>query len=225
MKIPFMLRLLPTVLCGLILATSANAAMVVWSFDLPSTALASQSPPYPVIATLTLEEVGSDVKFTLDPNESNPGFNGPGPGQTEIQFIDFVYQGRSLTDNSVTDFGNVSGAGITLFDYETNQHNLESSYTTEDEHIRITFANGFDVTMTSMWTIFNTTLSDFTDTFAVSNSHPSPTFGVISIAPFNNTLTPNTSNWVTGANVPEPGTLALLGLGILGMGLARHKRA
>lgn len=227
-----------------LLAFSGAANAVVWTFDLPSTSISGQNPPYPVVATLTLTQIGGGVQFTLDPNENSAGVNGPGqsPATSFIDQIDYVFKGSALTSSDVV---SNSGAPVQSFIYETNQHNMDSSYTTQDQHIVINFvqqhgASQFSFNDTSTWTIAGVTLGDFTDTYATSNSHPSPTFGVISTSAYtlgsdrvcgsnlDGVCTGTTSNWVAGPvpAIPEPETYAMLlaGLGLIGFS-ARHRRS
>ncbi len=56
------MKTLVAVAVGVMLFVTAGAAdadpIVVWEFNLPSTSVASQTPPYPTIATLTLTQSG-----------------------------------------------------------------------------------------------------------------------------------------------------------------------
>jgi hypothetical protein len=201
---------------GLVSSSSALAGPTVWIFDLPSTAVASQTPPYPVVATLSLSQVGSDVQFYLDPNELSSGV--ADASKSFVDQIDFVYSGVALTAGS---FVYSSGALVNTFSYETNQNNMDSSYKTQDQHVRVYFvknkSGGFSFNDTSTWAIKDVTLTDFTNTFAKSNSKPSPIYGVISVSPYALTEPhPTPSNWVAAA-VPEPETYAMLlvGLGMM----------
>lgn len=207
------------VAASLLLAFGASsmAATATWTFDLPATALDSQTPPYPSVTTLTLTDVVDGVQFVLDPAESNPGYT----ETSTVNRIDYVYSGPALTDAS---FQYDSGALISSFSYETNPNNMDAGYHANDQHIIVNFvtnqAESFLVTETSTWTVKGTTVDDFINTFATSNSKPSPIFGVVSVDPFHNPdLTPNPSNWVAmTAPIPEPETYAMLlaGLGMLG---------
>ena len=237
-------------LSGLLsLPRDANAVPTIasWSFNLPSTSTSSQNPPYPLVATLTLEQVGNDVWFVLDPNEISPGVSDP--MTSFVNRIDFVYSGRALTtfDTNYTVSSSLSmspDARIKTVKYETNP-NMDSGYKSNDEHIVIDFfprnkPNRFGFNDTSSWIIAGVALADFTGTFATHNSHPSPTFGIISVAPYTfngaNVCGPtgdgpcpgNTSNWVTGpvAAVPEPETYAMLlaGLGLVGFSARRKMK-
>ena len=214
-------------LFGLGMLAGGAQSAVVWTFDLP--AVGSFSPPYPVIATLTAEQVGDGVLFTLDPDETNPGFTLP-PADRASNFkeLDFVYSGVALT---AADFSHIAGVFITGFAYLTNPNNMEGSYKSSDEHIVVTFANGFTADLTSSWLVRNTFLADFTGPSATASSPnmPSPTLGIVSVAPFTNPdMSPaNTSKWVSGppaiVSVPLPSTALLLGLGLVGlMGLRRR---
>ena len=203
------------------LNTSATAAPVVWTFDLPSTAVASQTPPYASVATLSLTQIGSDVQFFLDPNQSNPG--ALPATNTFVHSIDFVYSGAVLTAAS---FAHNAGALVETFSYEMNQNNLDAGYTTQDQHVQVDFFSRnndgsarFDFTETSTWTIKNVSLTDFTTTFATSGPKPSPIYGVISLGGFSG----GTSNWV--AAVPEPETYAMMlaGLGLIGFSARRRQ--
>lgn len=224
----------------------AIPTIATWSFNLPSTSTSGQNPPYPLVATLTLTQVGSDVQFVLDPNEISPGVSDP--MTSFVKQIDFVISNRVLTD---TDYANIinsslsSQAPILSVRYDTDKTNMDSGYETQDQHVIINFwekrsPSQFGFNDTSSWTIAGVTLADFTSTYATSNSHPSPTFGVISVAPYSlggekvcgPTLTENcngtSSNWVTGpvAVVPEPEIYAMLlaGLGLVGFSARRKMK-
>lgn len=197
-----------------------------YKFDLPSTALASQNPPYPLVATLTLTEVAGGVDFLLTPNwGGSAGFS----TNSHIERIDYVYQGPASPT-----FTFLSGAPIDTFSYETNQNNLDSGYKTDDQHINIGFftsntASRFDDDWSnSSWNVSGAgvDLTDFTGTQATSGPKPSPIFGVISVSPYSLTDPhPTPSNWVTSP-VPEPETYAMLltGLGLLGFMARRRKQ-
>ena len=69
------MKTLVAVAVGLMLCATAGAAdadpIVVWEFNLPSNSVASQTPPYPTVATLTLTQSGQDscalgFSWTLD---------------------------------------------------------------------------------------------------------------------------------------------------------------
>lgn len=201
---------------ALFMAFAAPSMAETWTFNLPATGLESLNAPYPDIATLTLTDVSGGVQFVLDPNEANPGYSlDP---ESQVTRLDYVYSGPTLTAAS---FQYDSGAAIQSFSYVTNPNNVDAGFVANDEHIIVDFFNNpqdsFGVTETSTWTVFGTTVDDFTNTFATAHNKPSPIFGVISVSPFSNPdLTPNPSNWV--APIPEPETYAMLlaGLGMLG---------
>ena len=211
---------------ALLAATGAQAAVgdtATYTFNLPSTAVASQTPPYPSVATLTLNETSLGVDFLLSPNWSSPGFS----GSSFVERLDYVYKGAAAPV-----FTPGAGAPIDKWSYETNQNNMDASYKTVDQHLLIDwkgkndpkrFDNAYSM---SAWS-FSGVLTDFTGTQADSNSKPSPIFGVISVSSYSLPgVQPTPSNWVAGS-VPEPETYAMMlaGLSALGFIARRRKQA
>lgn len=205
-------------LAGVLLAAPAAFAATIWTFDLPATAIASQNPPYPTVATLTLTQTADGVQFVLDPNESSPGF----ADGSFIERLDYVYGGLGLTAN---DFRQDAGAPGT-FQFESNPNNMDSGYQADAFHIVVDFPSKndpgrFDPTDTSTWTVLGTTLADFTGSFATANSKPSPIYGVLSVTAYSlPEVQPTPSNWV--APVPEPSLGALLGVGLAALWARRR---
>lgn len=215
-------------------ASASATTPVTWSFDLPSTAVASQSPPYPNVATLQLTQIGSDVQFVLDPNQASPGV--ADPAKSFVDKVDFVYSGAALNASS---FAYGSGASIQSFSYITNPNNMDSGYKAQDQHILVDFFDSapknnavdtrFSFNDMSSWTIKGVSLADFTGTYATSLPKPSPISGVISVSPYALTsVHPTPSNWVAGVSaspVPEPETYGMLmaGLGLFGFISRRRK--
>ncbi len=201
---------------GLLLGAPAGALQL--AFDLPATAIASQSPPYSNVATLTLTQTADGVQFVLDPNQASPGFS----RCSVIQRLDFVYAGPAL---DASDFRNDAGvAGI--FQFESNPHDMDAGYTADVFHIVVDFpskhGHRFDPADTSTWTILGATLADFSS-FATASAKPSPVFGVISVSGYSLPgQHPTPSSWV--AVVPEPGTAWLLAAGLGGLALGRSVR-
>jgi hypothetical protein len=229
-------------------SSPAQADMVVWDFNLPATAVNSQTPPYPSVATLTLQDamyMGQDaVLFTLDPNESNPGYE----AQSEVDALNIAFQGVDLTSDHYVNVSGPEADPLTFsqmnVDYvaivapPSNALNLDSSYKSPDAagngqlllKWNTAAADGFNVTQVSQWYIVGTTIAANFSLLATSNSNPSPAFGIFSVAPIDLTdPNPTPSNWVTGPSpVPLPGAVWLFGsamLGLLGVGYRRKAAA
>lgn len=196
-------------LAGALLLAPAAFANTIWTFELPATALDSQTPPFPTVATLELTQTADGVQFVLDPDDSSPGYS----PESFIEELDYVYGGMELTED---DFRHDAGAPAE-FEFEDNPNNMDSGYKADAFHIIVSFASKndpdrFDPDETSTWTVLGTTLADF-ESFATANNKPSPTQGVLSVKGYSlPNVQPTPSNWVTG--VPEPRLAALLALGL-----------
>ena len=207
------------VACALVVAPAAFAA-TIWAFNLPATALASQNPPYPTVATLTLTQTADGVQFLLDPNEASPGFS----DASFIERLDYVYSGVELDSSDFRQDGGAPGE----FSFEDNPNNMDAGYKANDFHIVVDFPSKndpdrFEPGDTSTWTVLGATLADFTNTFATANSKPSPINGVISVSSYSLPgVNPTPSNWVNG--VPEPHLAVLLGIGLAAL-YARRRRS
>jgi hypothetical protein len=219
--------------------SSAQAATVVWDFNLPATATSSQSPPYPSVATLTLVDTADGVQFTLDPNEDNPGYE----ANSTVDALNIAFKGSDLPSSTyqaisgpvanADTFGNANSPFVAIVAPPSNALNLDSSYKSPDAtgngQLLLTWDNpGFNVTDISVWTIEGTTIADNFSLLAESNSNPSPTFGIFSVSPISLTdPNPTPSNWVTGPSpVPVPAAVWLFGTGLIGLiGFARRKKS
>jgi hypothetical protein len=220
-------------------AVPAMAATVIWDFNLPATAVASQSPPYPSVATLTLVDTVNGVQFTLDPNEANPGY----AMNSTVDALNIAYKGSELSSSAyqwisgpvanANTFGNTGNPLVAIVAPPTNALKLDSSYSSPSGNgngqLKLTWNNpDFNVSNTSVWTIAGTTIAENFSILASSNSNPSPAFGIFSVSPISlTTPNPTPSNWVTGpAPVPLPAAVWLFGAGLLGLvGIARRKKA
>jgi hypothetical protein len=200
------------------------AAATIWSFDLPATAIASQSPPYPVVATLTLTQTPDGVQFVLDPNENSPGFLA-NAADGFVKRIDYVYSGPTLTSAS---FRNDDG-DIDRFRFQRNPNHMDAGYRADSFHISVDFPSKndpgrFNPDQTRVWTVLGATLPQFTDTFATANSKPTPISGVLSVTAYSLVdQSPTPSNRVRA--IPEPSASTLLPIGVVALGIRRRVRA
>lgn len=230
---------------GLAQTVPAQAATVVWDFNLPATATSSLAPSYPSLGLLTLQDSTCGtvdcVKFTFDPNEANPGYNPGGSAST----IDRMTIAFTTTKSDETDPQNdhslSSIAGSVAVDSwnwsmfpPANDDNLDAGFDTDGEgQFTMIWDNpNFLVSSISMWSILNTTIADNFSVMGTANSKPSPTFGVLSVSPKivvqdinGDNINPTPSNWVTSPSpVPVPAAVWLFGTALIGfIGFSRRR--
>ena len=254
-RIYFLKKAKSIVLAGLAIGglamtmSPAHAYMVgdtaIWDFNLPATGLSSITPPYPSVATLTLEQTLSGVRFTLDPNESNPGFSNA--NNETVNRLDIVYTGVDLLStafsavsgpeadpNSFSNQQGVQGPFVAVVPPPGSASTMDSSYYSSTGQLLLNWptsgSNEFTVDQVSVWDIAGVTLDNFLGIMATTNNKPSPTYGIISVDAIDlkdtypELGTPTPSNWVTG--VPVPAAVWLFGSGLLGMiGVGRRRKA
>ncbi len=224
-----------------------------WNFDLPATAIASQNPPYPTVATMILLETGDGVQFTLAPTWNEPPSGRFGPNAW-IERVDYVYGGSALTDftpsypavTGNTGFRWDAGAPIRSFDFASSAV-MDSGYKSDVGSITVDFfgrnpaADRFDDTfVNSVWTVLGASLADFTGSSATANSKPAPIHAILSVAGYSlDALSPTPSNWVSGSAssgggddgtnpfnpVPAPELVSLLAIGLFAFGATRRLAA
>lgn len=223
------------VTAGILLAhaSQSQAATVRYDFNLPATSVASQTPPYVTVATLTLTDSSNGVIFTLDPNEGNEGYS----VHSSISALNIVYSGSSdlassaydnQTPDTEADANSFPGNLLAVVPPPANAPNMDSSYKSEDGQLKLTWDN--DVFMfdeISTWIITGTTIAANFTLAALSNSNPSPNFGILSTSDLalHGSQNASSSNWITGpAAVSIPAALWLFSSAILGLvGLGRRK--
>jgi len=231
------IRTLASLVIGVLVMTlsTAQAATVTWDFNLPATGDPSVDPPYPSVATLTLEDTDNGVKFTLDPNEANPGYD----ANSTVDALNIVFSGAADLDSDayvwisgpVADATSFSNQFVAVVPPPASATTMDAGYTSNDGQLKLTWGNpDFNVTDMSMWTITGTTIAANFSSLSNADNKPSPTFGIFSVSPisqFPGGPVPNPSNWVTGpAPVPIPAAVWLFGAGLLGLvGVARRKHS
>lgn len=211
-------------------ALHTQAATDTYQFDLPAVGNAAVQPPYPTVATLTLNDIAGGVQFTLTPNTASSGFTGDATSEF-VERLDLAYSGTgALTLN------NVSGALVRDMTFSANA-NMDAGYSSQAQVLAFDWYSTpqdgglrFDVTESSTWSVLGSGVSvaSFSNTFASANNKPGPTHGIISVTGYDlEVQRPTPSNWVTGAvsAVPEPETYAFMLGGVAALGaLARRRR-
>lgn len=245
-KISILAALLLSGVLGI--SSSANAATITWDFNLPATAISSQNPPYPSVALLTLEDKTCSggvncVLFTLDPNESNPGYEQSDPSKNStVNALNIAYHGVDLSSSAYESFsgpvanadtfGNSKNPLVAVVKPPTSALNLDTGYSVPNAdgngQLLLTWNNpDFPVSEISIWYLLGTTIADNFSLMAESNSKPSATFGIFSVSRISLTdPNPTPSNWVTAPSpVPVPAAFWLFGTALMGfISLSRRTR-
>jgi hypothetical protein len=210
---------------GLLASQAASAAVII---DINTYVTGNPANPGNVtVARLTLAQNGSNVDFTLDNLVNNlPGGLGD---DAFISELEFSFDGSpSITSASFTNFG--GSQPITQSAVTVNPPGQNAGY---DFYLNIDFPTSGNPSAvpgrffhgeTSTWTILGVTEADFLTLVPGSGIDA---LALVHIQQVGAGRGGNGSlKYVgTGPNeVPEPGTVALLGLGLLGFAGARRRK-
>lgn len=180
------------------------------------------------VATLSLEQVGSDVSFTLSNSVGNVSGNHTSAYISELYFS---YTGSTvLTSSSFTSFGGTQV--VAAADFGINPGGADSGY---DFYLDLDYptsnANGGALRFTdgefSTWVVKNVLLNDFLTLVTGSGA---PSLAMVHIQSFNNGdsakfIGDASEGGTTTNEIPEPASLGLLALGLLAAGWASRSAA
>lgn len=210
---------------GLLAAQAASAAVII---DIDTYVTGNPANPGNVtVARLTLAQNGANVDFTLENLVNNlPGGIGD---DAFISELEFSYDGNPpITPASFANFG--GSQPIAQSDVSVNPPGQNAGY---DFYLNIDFPTSGNPNAVpgrffhgeiSTWTIMGVTEADFLT--LVSGSGPNA-LALVHIQQVGAGTGGNGSLKYVGDggnDVPEPGTLALLGLGLLGFAGARRRK-
>ncbi|SEO52293.1 PEP-CTERM protein-sorting domain-containing protein [Nitrosospira multiformis] len=212
---------LSVALAGLLVSAQASALVIDINTYLTGNPVTDDA----TVATLTLTQNGSNVDFTFVNSVNN--LAGNIGDDAFISLLLFSYDGNPVLTSS--SFGNFGGTQtVTSGDFGINPPGSDAGYNffLDLDYPTASSSDRFTDGENTTWTVFGVTVTDFSVT--VPGSGPDSLAmvhiqqvgagpgGVGSLKFVGNGGGPPSQE------LPEPGTLALLGLGLLGFGASRR---
>jgi hypothetical protein len=176
----------------------------------------------PTFATFIFTDVNytsNSVSFTIDGNMS--GYNSPGSQLNifSLRYVGDIWSGLETHSSNIWNQSVFQNHNI-LTDQEGNTGGFENCCASTEDY---SFSK-YDVVTLSDATASNRQIVLTMGDHYLNTAATSGTIEFLWGSGANHTSPVVIDTWATSTTVPEPGTLALFGIGLFGMGLARRKK-